>query len=479
MDTYINAGAAQGVRFGDRFLVWNPTVRLIAILKVQSVQDRMSTVSTEAQLAAIRAGDNVKRITPEVAADMKKRVEALGGYAPELGSTVEVDPNIIAISRSVGFAIPPTDSPSISVSATAKPLKSGPDVSDILLLAKAAEKGLGLSWNTPAAGNPSAGYNLYRSTVAASTGDLLNPQPMPDFTFNDETVQEGITYYYRLAGVGAEGVTSTGMPSLEATWTAPKTGTMGFGGKEASIQAISLPLFIKAPVKPAAPGRPPKTRAGAAASIPPAPAMAPPPTPVAAAIPAIPAPTPAVPAPAPAALAPVPSPSSSPAVDANSAKSAGKSGLPLAGAPVAPPVPAAAPVPAIPPVPAPSTPKPAPAPVPAATPPPAEPPPTAAVPVPEKVSVSIEGSTAVIRWNPAYSKAPIAGYMVYRAFPDDQTGTALTSDPTSDTTYKDRSAKEGLTYVYWVCTQNAEGKLSSPSNKAKAEIPKSTGVPFF
>lgn len=85
----------------------------------------------------------------------------------------------------------------------------------------------------------------------------------------------------------------------------------------------------------------------------------------------------------------------------------------------------------------------------------------------------------VVKWNPAFSKLAIVGYMVYRAFPGDETGAPLTSAPIDDTVYKDRTAKEGMSYVYWVCTQGADGKLSVASGKPKVDIPKSTGVPFF
>ena len=95
------------------------------------------------------------------------------------------------------------------------------------------------------------------------------------------------------------------------------------------------------------------------------------------------------------------------------------------------------------------------------------------------MSASIEGTAVVIKWNPAYSKLPIVGYLIYRSFPGDETGATLNSSPTSDTSYKDRTAKEGTTYVYWVCTQGGDGKLSTPSSKQKVELPGASSVPFF
>ena len=506
MDTYINVGSAQGAQRGDRFLVWNQTVRLIAIVKIQSAQDRMSTVSTEAQMAAIRVGDSVKRITPDVAAEMRKKMEALGGYAPELGTTVEVDPNILAISRSVGFAKPPESTPSapqgggtspaIKAGAPSAPrgetspamAVSGPDVSDVMLLANATAKGISISWTAPASGSPQAGYNIYRSNSASTLGTLLTPQPTTAFNYDDNSMPAGTPCYYRLAGVGAGGAISSSLPSLEATWTAPVAGSFGMGGSDAAIKASSLPLFANVPVaatKPApaipAPKVAPKAPALAVPVPVPAIPIAPPPMATPPGIPAVPAaavkkpplpsapPAPAVPVPAvPAIPAPIPAAAQSvPAVPP---------------VPAIPPIPAAPAVPKLPAMPVPSAPvaAPVPIPVPATSAPKTEAAAdNTAPPPPERTSAYIEGSTVVVKWNPAFSKIPIVGYMVYRSFPGDETGAPLTSAPINDEQYKDRTAKEGMTYVYWVCTQGADGKLSPPSGKPKVEIPKSTGVPFF
>ena len=115
------------------------------------------------------------------------------------------------------------------------------------------------------------------------------------------------------------------------------------------------------------------------------------------------------------------------------------------------------------------------APPPAPAPTPAE----AALPVsPAKVTVSLEGSTVVVKWNPAAGK--LAGYTIYRAFPGDDVGAPLNGSPTSDTTFRDRTAQEGKTYVYWVVSQGADGKTSPPSGRQTVEVPSTGGVvPFF
>ncbi len=140
--------------------------------------------------------------------------------------------------------------------------------------------------------------------------------------------------------------------------------------------------------------------------------------------------------------------------------------LPVPVTPVAPPLPAVA-----------AAPKPV-APV-APQPPPAAPAATPLPPAPEKVSVSLEGSTAVVKWNPVPGKN-LAGYLVYRAFPGDDIGAPLMGNPIADTAWKDRTAQEGKTYVYWVVAQSLEGTQGPASSRQTVEVPKSGGVvPFF
>lgn len=86
----------------------------------------------------------------------------------------------------------------------------------------------------------------------------------------------------------------------------------------------------------------------------------------------------------------------------------------------------------------------------------------------------------VVKWNPVSSKVPLAGYVVYRAGSTDEQGAPLNGSPTSDLQYRDRSAQEDRTYVYWIVAQTVEGKQSPPSAKSTVKVPKTGGaVPFF
>ena len=94
--------------------------------------------------------------------------------------------------------------------------------------------------------------------------------------------------------------------------------------------------------------------------------------------------------------------------------------------------------------------------------------------------MTIDGSTAVVKWNPVASTELLAGYLVYRAGSVEEEGTAITTEPSLDTVCRDKTVKEGETYVYYVIAQTRAGKKSSPSGKSKVEIPKSSNaVPFF
>jgi len=497
-EIYINAGTFHGAKIGDYFLAYNAAVAAAALLRVEGVQDRMSNVTIVAQLAALQVGDRVKRVTEHSAALLKKNMEQVVGLAPPLGTGVVVDEEMLRISRSVGtFPVGGEGAP-VPAGGMGAPVPAGgmappvrtkaapPDLSDVMLLAKGTAKGINISWTSPAAGTPSGGYTIYRTTNSSQRGAALNPQPVSGMAYDDMAVQDGVTYVYRLAGIAADGTPSVQLPSLEAAWNAAQGG----------VKARSLSPFSGAAAPAASTAAP--VPVAAAASRPAAP---PAPAPVPAAPPIAGAPKPAA---TPPALAPAPVPAAPPAAGASKpaappAPAPVPTAPPIAGAPkpAAPPVPVPAPVPAVPPLaaapkpaatppalapaPVPSAPPvAAPAPAPAATPPTAPPTADTAAPAaPEKVSVSIEGSTVVIRWNPVSSKTSIDGYIVYRSYPGDETGAPLNSSPTEDSVYKDRAAKEGSTYVYWVCTQAADGKLSNPSSKQKVEIPKSSAVPFF
>ena len=315
-DLYISAGASFGVRTGEYFLAYNPTVRMIAVLRVTSAQERMSAVQLLAQLASLRQGDKVRRISSRRAASFRRQILALSSDIPPLSSDVVVEPAMQTIANSIGTA------------AAGAP--------------------------APATPPPTA-----RPAAAAAAAP---PPP---------------------ASVGA-------------TATTPRA--------------------------PAAP--PPTPRpAAAAAAVPPLPAATPP------APPAVPATTPPAPATPPVPAAPRPA-------------------TPVAATPQPPAAPAA--------------------------------PSADAVPAPERVAAELEGSTVVVKWNPVSSKVPLAGYLVYRAFPGDDVGAPLNGSPTRDTVWRDRTAKEGTTYMYWVVAQTLEGRQSPASSRSKVEIPKTGGVvPFF
>ncbi len=108
--------------------------------------------------------------------------------------------------------------------------------------------------------------------------------------------------------------------------------------------------------------------------------------------------------------------------------------------------------------------------------------PAAYVPAaPRKVSITLEGSTVVVKWNPVSSKPiAVAGYIVYRGTPGASTGKALNDTPTKKTVFRDRKAEGGKSYDYWVVTQTVEGGTSAPSKKINVDVPKSGSVvPFF
>ena len=462
-EIYINAGGAQGVRLGEYFLVYNPTVRMIAVVQVSSVQERMSAVQPLAQLASIRQGDRVRRISAGRALALKRQIQSLASEIPSLGFDVVVEPSMQAIANSIGTtagagvsasagtaAVPPgtfgsgvTPRPS-----AAGPVSGAPDLSDVVLMAKAGDAGATLSWQAPTRGGAVAGYFIYRTNAPSQFGAKLTPQMLTGLSFEDRTMQPGVAYTYRLTAMNAASAQNALCPSVEVTWTPPG------GGKVASVTArliapvanatigapIGAPLAAPVPAPPApAPAAPPAPRPAAAPAAPPAPpAPTPPPTP----------PVPATP--------PPPAPGVSPSGETPRPSAAGAA--PRAPAPpAAPAAPAAAGAPAA---------------------PGAEVP--ADVPAPERVTAELEGSTVVVKWNPVASRVPLAGYVVYRAFPGDDVGAPLNSAPTKDTVWRDRTAKEGTTYVFWVVAQTLEGKQSPASAKQKVEVPRSGGVvPFF
>lgn len=63
-----------------------------------------------------------------------------------------------------------------------------------------------LTWGAPgSSSDPVAGYNVYRSTGSNSTYQLLNASVVHTTTYNDSSVQNGVTYSYYVESVDAEG----------------------------------------------------------------------------------------------------------------------------------------------------------------------------------------------------------------------------------------------------------------------------------
>lgn len=502
-DVVINVGSAHRVASGEYFLVHSATVRAAALLKVLSVQDRMSTVQVIAQLATLSQGDRVTRISAARAQALKRQFQFVNEEAPPLGSDILVDTEMRdAAGAALRGDVPPpggdVPSPAGAMPAapappvpgmTARPLPgtgagAGPDLSDIMLMARGTAAGVALSWQAPSQGTME--YLIYRSETPDDFGVKMTPMPLTGLTYEDRNVRPGILYTYHLVGVVTPGGQSGRAPSIEVTYTPPSSvkarnipeAVNPLAGRPGTPGAIAPPVLpAPRPLSPPVPGAPP---------VPPAPGV--PPVPAAPPAPGIPpapksvAGVPAAPPPTAPAMPPLPGASMPPAPAPSAPPRPAPSAPPLP-VPATPPLPG----PATPPLPVPSTaPAPAaPAPPPPAAPAPAAPPapatPDAGVPpAPEKVSLTLEGSTVVVKWNPVSSKVPLAGYLVFRAGSAEEQGAALNGSPTSDLQYRDRSAQEDRTYVYWVVAQTVEGKQGPASPKSSVTVPKSGGaVPFF
>ena len=74
-----------------------------------------------------------------------------------------------------------------------------------------------VSWDvsTPAA----SGYNVYRSTQSGGAATRLNAAPITALIFTDNTVTSGVTYFYTVTSVAADG--SESAPSAQATAVVP------------------------------------------------------------------------------------------------------------------------------------------------------------------------------------------------------------------------------------------------------------------
>jgi hypothetical protein len=60
-----------------------------------------------------------------------------------------------------------------------------------------------LTWN--ASSSPVAGYNVYRSMTPGGNYLRINPSPVPGPSYTDNTVENGVTYYYVTRAVDAQG----------------------------------------------------------------------------------------------------------------------------------------------------------------------------------------------------------------------------------------------------------------------------------
>jgi Abnormal spindle-like microcephaly-assoc'd, ASPM-SPD-2-Hydin len=77
-----------------------------------------------------------------------------------------------------------------------------------------------LGWDAPSVSpDPVAGYNIYRSADGGNTYEELNPSPVTETAYLDQSVQNGSVYIYYVDSVDAVGVQSS--PSNMATVTIP------------------------------------------------------------------------------------------------------------------------------------------------------------------------------------------------------------------------------------------------------------------
>ena len=79
---------------------------------------------------------------------------------------------------------------------------------------------MNLGWDAPSVSpDPVAGYNIYRSADGGNTYEELNPSPITETAYVDQSVQNGSAYIYYVDSVDAAGVQSS--PSNMAPVTIP------------------------------------------------------------------------------------------------------------------------------------------------------------------------------------------------------------------------------------------------------------------
>jgi fibronectin type 3 domain-containing protein len=60
-----------------------------------------------------------------------------------------------------------------------------------------------LTWK--ASSSQVAGYNVYRSRTSGGNYLRINPSPVPGLSYSDNTVENGVAYYYVTRAVDAQG----------------------------------------------------------------------------------------------------------------------------------------------------------------------------------------------------------------------------------------------------------------------------------
>lgn len=88
------------------------------------------------------------------------------------------------------------------------------------LSANAGDGVVSLNWNDNSEGDL-AGYNVYRATSSNGTYSKINGSLVTSSSYNDTSVNNGTTYWYRVTAVNDEGLESGNSNTVSATPTAP------------------------------------------------------------------------------------------------------------------------------------------------------------------------------------------------------------------------------------------------------------------
>ncbi len=104
---------------------------------------------------------------------------------------------------SVAFAPASTASVSGTVSVTSNATNSPINIAVSGTGTQAVAHSVSLSWT--ASTSTVAGYNVYRSTVSGGPYTLISTSPVAGVTYTDTAVQAGVTYFYVVTAVDANG----------------------------------------------------------------------------------------------------------------------------------------------------------------------------------------------------------------------------------------------------------------------------------